>query len=79
MDIRLPLGILFSIYGIILAGAGLLGSRTLYERSLGININLAWGLILLLFGAAMLLLGWFGMHGGSRPKEILHHGESFRQ
>ena len=68
MDIRLPLGILFSIYGIILAGAGVLGSRTLYERSLWININLVWGLILLLFGVAMLLMGWFGAHRGSRTK-----------
>jgi len=28
----------------------------MYERSLGINVNLWWGIVLLLFGATMLWL-----------------------
>jgi hypothetical protein len=57
MDIRLPLGIIFSLYGVILAGTGLLAQQ---NGSLGININLLWGLVLLAFGVVMLLLAWFG-------------------
>ena len=56
-DLRLPIGIIFSLYGVLLTGFGLMtnGSKDLYERSLGININLVWGLVLLVFGGAMLL------------------------
>lgn len=57
-DLRLPIGILFSIYGLLLVGYGWISDPKIYERSLGININLRWGLLLLLFGVAMLLLAW---------------------
>jgi hypothetical protein len=60
MDIRLPLGVIFSLYGVILVGAGVLGKENVYERSVGININLVWGVVLLAFGILMFLLGWFG-------------------
>jgi hypothetical protein len=56
LDIRLPLGLLFTILGVLLAGYGVLGDKAIYERSLGINVNLWWGLALLVFGAAMLFL-----------------------
>jgi len=59
-DLRLPIGILFSFYGLLLAVFGLVSDKKIYGRSLGININLRWGLVLLLFGAAMLLLAWRG-------------------
>jgi hypothetical protein len=36
---------------------GALSNRQLYERSLNININLWWGLAMLIFGILMLLLG----------------------
>lgn len=55
-DIRLPLGLLFTILGVLLAGYGLLADHAIYTRSLGINVNLWWGLALLVFGAAMLFL-----------------------
>jgi hypothetical protein len=56
-DLRLPIGILFSVYGILLIGFGALGGdKTIYDRSLGININLVWGAVMLVFGALMLLL-----------------------
>jgi len=57
LDIRLPIGVLFSVFGILLTLFGALSDRTLYQRSLGININLIWGLVLLVFGLGMLLLG----------------------
>ena len=35
---------------------GLLGDQAQYARSLGININLVWGIVLLVFGALVLVL-----------------------
>jgi hypothetical protein len=55
LDIRLPIG-LFSIFGVLLI-ASVLSDKAIYERSLGININLEWGIVMLLFGAVMLFLG----------------------
>ena len=65
-DLRLPIGIMFSFYGVVLTGYGLfsMSDKALYERSLGININLVWGLVMLAFGAAMLLLS---LRGGKKP------------
>ena len=57
LDIRVPLGLLFAIIGLLLTVFGLLSSRDLYARSLGVNVNLWWGLVLLLFGVSMFLLG----------------------
>ena len=57
LDIRLPIGVLFTIFGLMLTLFGALSNRGLYERSLGVNINLVWGIVLLVFGVIMLLLG----------------------
>jgi len=57
LDIRLPIGGLFSILGVLLAGYGLTSDRAIYERSLGINVNLWWGVALLVFGVVMVGLG----------------------
>jgi hypothetical protein len=57
LDIRLPIGLMFSILGILLTGFGLFGDKTIYQRALGINVNLWWGLVMLVFGLVMLLLG----------------------
>jgi hypothetical protein len=56
LDIRLPIGLMFSTLGVLLAGYGLVGDKSVYEKSLGININLAWGTVLLAFGLVMLYL-----------------------
>jgi len=58
LDIRIPIGSLFVILGALLAGYGLLGNPALYRRSLGIDINLWWGAVLLAFGLGMLALAW---------------------
>jgi hypothetical protein len=57
LDIRLPIGLMFAILGFLLAGYGWLGDPSIYERSLGININLIWGAVLIVFSAILLLLG----------------------
>lgn len=61
LDIRIPIGLLFSVLGLILAIFGAVSGRELYQRSLGINVNFGWGLVLLAFGIVMLLLGRRGM------------------
>ena len=64
LDIRLPIGMLFSVVGIMLTIYGAITRNSLiYEKSLGIDINLIWGVALLVFGVFMLLLGW---HKGSK-------------
>ncbi len=57
LDIRLPLGLLFSTLGLILAGFGAVSGKGIYERSLGLNVNLVWGTVLLVFGIVMVVLG----------------------
>ena len=58
-DLRLPIGIMFSLFGLILVIFGAVSDKAIYEKhSLGININLIWGAVLLVFGAAMLFLTW---------------------
>jgi len=64
LDIRLPIGLLFSVLGILLLIYGLVNPSEA-QKSLGININLEWGAVMLGFGVVMLLLGWRG-HTSSR-------------
>ena len=56
IDIRTPVGLMFAFVGLLLVGFGLLGDPAIYERSLGVNINLWWGLAMAAFGAIMLWL-----------------------
>jgi hypothetical protein len=56
LDIVFPIGLLFSILGLIIMLYGLFSDPMLYQRSLGININLWWGLLLFLAGLATILL-----------------------
>ena len=57
LDIRLPIGMMFAILGVLLAGFGLLSDKAIYNRSLGININLIWGTVLIVFSVLLLWLG----------------------
>ncbi len=57
LDIRLPMGLLFLILGIILVGYGFISDPAIYtEHSLGQNVNLVWGGVFALFGSFMLWL-----------------------
>jgi len=54
LDLRIPMGLMFSLLGIILTGFGLATNGSLiYNASLGINVNKWWGLVLLVFGLTM--------------------------
>ncbi len=55
LDIRYPIGLMFGIIGLVMVLYGALtGSDPMYQRSLGINVNVWWGAVLLVFGALML-------------------------
>jgi hypothetical protein len=60
LDIRWPIGLMFLLLGAVLAGYGLASDRAIYVRSLGINVNLVWGIVLFAFGALMAALGRWG-------------------
>ncbi len=60
LDIRWPIGLMFTLIGVLLTGFGAINAAD--SQSLGINIDLIWGLVLLVFGAAML----FGAINGKR-------------
>ena len=55
LDIRLPIGLMFTLVGLLLviAGFSYTDAETL-KRSLDINVNLWWGMVLIVFGGLML-------------------------
>jgi multisubunit Na+/H+ antiporter MnhG subunit len=70
MDIRIPIGFLFVILGVILAAFGVftLNDTELYARSLGRNINLWTGVGMLIFGLPMLIIPLAGRRKKSQEK-----------
>ena len=58
MDIRTPIGGLFTLLGLMLIGYGLIAPQNAGAATLsaGTNVNLWWGLVMLAFGIVMLLL-----------------------
>ena len=56
LDIKIPIGLMFTILGVILTILGLVttGDTAMYEQSMGYNINLFSGIIMLVFGCFML-------------------------
>jgi hypothetical protein len=58
LDLRIPMGLMFTIVGAILTIFGLVTNGSpLYAKSGGLNINLIWGIVMLVFGGTMFLLG----------------------
>ena len=57
LDIRAPIGLLFLSLGGLLILYGLVSDPAIYAaHSLGLNVNLGWGLALAAFGVVMLAL-----------------------
>ena len=56
LDVRVPAGLMLTTIGVLLAVYGLVGDPSIYARSLGINVNVIWGSVLIVFGATLLAL-----------------------
>jgi hypothetical protein len=56
LDIKIPIGLMFTILGILLTIHGLItsGDTEIYSQSLNININLWTGLTMLVIGIFLL-------------------------
>jgi hypothetical protein len=64
LDIRWPIGLMFTLIGVLLAGFGIVNRAGSLAHAGGdeININLIWGIVLLIFGVFML----FGAISGKK-------------
>jgi hypothetical protein len=58
VDIRIPIGLMFSVLGVLITIFGFVtkSDSAMYQRSLGINVNLVMGAVMLVFGLIMLYL-----------------------
>ena len=67
IDIRVPIGLMFLVVGVIIGGYGIAtnGDSMYANHSLGYNINLIWGAVLVVFSLLMLGLAWMG---SKKPK-----------
>jgi len=75
IDIKLPIGLMFTILGVIIAGYGLvtINNSEMYQKSFGINVNIWSGAGMLLFGVIMLLLSRKGKKE-ARSQSYKRHG-----
>jgi hypothetical protein len=73
LDLRIPMGLMFTLVGLILSVFGLMtNGDAMYAKSLGLNANLDWGVVLLLFGGTMFILGRRGQKAADAapPKPV---------
>ena len=68
LDLKLPIGCLLSAYGAGLTVYGLVTKKEIYDKSLGLNVNLMWGVLMLVVGGLFLLTAFLkrGRASGSR-------------
>jgi Na+-transporting NADH:ubiquinone oxidoreductase subunit NqrD len=80
LDLRIPMGLMFTLLGVILSAFGLATNGSpIYAASLGINANLWWGMVLLVFGLTMFLLGRSSQKRLAKlPPEPVEPGEARR-
>jgi hypothetical protein len=59
LDIRIPLGLIFLLIGGLMSVYGLItrNAAGIYEKSMGVNLNLTWGALMFVFGLIMFLVG----------------------
>ena len=69
LDIRWPIGLMFSLIGVLLTGFGLINSAKSMTKISGqdVNINLFWGIVLLVFGVLMVFFAWKGGKKDNAP------------
>jgi protein-S-isoprenylcysteine O-methyltransferase Ste14 len=69
LDVRFPIGGMFAIIGAMLTVYGVVSPSALYRRSLGINVNLWWGLVLVVFGLVMLVFAFRALKDERRTEK----------
>ena len=62
LDIRWPIGIIFTIYGVLLILYGLVADPAIFVSSDGVNIDLWWGVAMLVFGMIMGIFAFRASH-----------------
>jgi hypothetical protein len=62
LDLRWPIGLLFLIVGLMLAGWGVARPHAALPVTLAVDLNLGWGLVMASFGAVM--TGWAALSPG---------------
>jgi hypothetical protein len=81
LDLRIPMGLMFTLTGLILTTFGFAtrDDAELYVKSLGINANFWWGLVLLAFGLTMFVLGQRSQKRlDKEPPRLVEAGEARR-
>lgn len=73
LDIRVPIGMLFLILGGLLVVYGLISDPAIYARSLNVNVNVWWGVVMAAFGA---LMYFFGRRGAAASSTMRPASES---
>jgi len=60
VDIRIPIGLMFSIVGVLITGFGFftISNTEMYHKSLGINVNIIMGILMLIFGLVFLFFAF---------------------
>jgi hypothetical protein len=67
LDIRIPLGLMFLFTGGLMAVYGLFTrGSSIYQKSLGMDVNLIWGGLMFVFGLVLYLFG-------RRPRRVASH------
>lgn len=54
LDLKIPLGCLLTFYGLVLTIYGIFTDPSIYRKSLGIDVNIWWGLLMLVIGVFLL-------------------------
>jgi hypothetical protein len=77
LNVRLPLGFLFVTLGGLLAVFGASSDRAIHARSFNIDVNLIWGVVILLFGAVLLwLTRWRSLNASESSSAATERGSS---
>jgi hypothetical protein len=60
VDIRIPIGLMFTIIGVLITGFGLftMSNTEMYHKSLGINVNIVMGILMMIFGLVFLFFAF---------------------
>lgn len=78
LDVKLPIGLLFTVFGLLLVFYGAVSDPAIYAKSLGMNVNLIWGCLMLAFGLGMLLLSRRSLRAADEPARKAERAESGR-